>query len=89
MRGTLECEVFLHIWKNTSWKGEDNFFRKNWVCLLYNVHEFGGGGGGGLIIGLIAFLLEAGLCWVQLSIWGIQVWEEGVDIATIVSHCIY
>lgn len=45
--------------------------------------------GGGLIIGLIAFLLEAGLCWVQLSIWGIQVWEEGVDIATIVSHCIY
>ena len=44
---------------------------------------------GGVIMGLIAFLLEAELCWVRLSIWGIQVWEEGVDIATIVSHCIY
>lgn len=50
------------------------------------MHELGGAY---FIIGLTAFFWKASYVGVLLSIWGIQVWEEGIDIPTIVSHCIY
>ena len=68
-------------------KGKKFFLGKiEYVCSIMYMSL---GEGAGAHYSGYCLLLEGGLCWVLLSFRGIQVWKEGVDIATIVSHCVY